>query len=284
MRIAESPREAFQSFHQSIPTDRKIEYINQLLKVGFDTIEAGSIVSTRLVPQLADTPEVIRGIDLSESRSGIMVLVGSRKGASVACGLSQVSRLSYPFSISASFLKQNLNITTGESISDVAWITDLCARTGKEPVIYISMAFGNPYGDDWNLDLLLQAVRTLTDLGVRIIPLSNVAIEIGPDLIKKVFSLLIPSFPGIEFGLHLHTSGKDVEQKIRAAWESGCRRFDTVTGGYGGCPMSGTEMLGNLDSEDLIRFALSGSVPVSLNRDPLLEAARLSKTIFSPLQ
>jgi len=281
MKIIESPREGLQSLHKVIPLEQKLRYINQLLKAGFDTVEAGSIVSPKLIPQLADTAEVIKGIDKEGSSSNIMVLVGNPRGAEIACDLGHVSHISYPFSVSPSFLRQNLNVTTDQSFSDLGRIIEHCSIKGKVPVIYISMAFGNPYGDPWSVELLLESVAKLDGMGVRIIPLSNVAIEIDGPVIRKIFSTVIPSFPEIEFGLHLHTSGNGLEEKLDAAWESGCRRFDSVIGGFGGCPMSGKELLGNLKTEDLMNFAIARDLDLEIARDEFKKALAISSEIFA---
>ncbi len=283
MKIIESPREGLQSVHQVVPANEKIRYINQLLRVGFDTIEAGSIVSPKLIPQLADTREVIMGLDTEGSRSRIMVLVGSPKGAEMACEIPGITHISYPFSVSATFLKQNLNVSPGQSLSDLGRIINRCSVSGKEAVIYISMAFGNPYGDPWNEELLAEAVEQLAGLGAEIIPLSNVAVEIDDPVIRKIFSLLVPSFPGIEFGLHLHTSSDGIAAKLSAAWESGCRRYDSVIGGHGGCPMSGREMLGNLKTEDLLAFAITRSADTGIVADEFRNASGISTEIFARL-
>jgi hydroxymethylglutaryl-CoA lyase len=199
-----------------------------------------------------------------------MVLVVNKKGAEILSEVKEITHISYPFSISPTFLKLNLNATPGQSLETVSEIVNLCEKAGKQPVIYISMAFGNPYGDPWNKDLLMDGIRMLKKIGIKVIPLSNVAIEIDKHFINEIFTLLIPEFPSIEFGLHLHTSNKDWHENVLAAYKSGCRRFDSVINGYGGCPMSGKEMLGNLKTENLVSFAtehgLAGDLdPVALN-------------------
>jgi hydroxymethylglutaryl-CoA lyase len=209
-----------------------------------------------------------------------MVLVVNAKGAEIISEMKEITHISYPFSISQEFLKKNLNTTTERSLETISEIVNLCEKTGKLPVIYISMAFGNPYGDPWNIGLLLGGIHRLKKLGVRVIPLSNVAIEIGPDLIRKVFSNLVPEFPTIEFGLHLHTTNKDWHENVSAAYECGCRRFDSVINGYGGCPMTGKEMLGNLKTENLIAFARDHGLAEDLDPDALTEAYRLVSSTF----
>jgi len=283
MKIIESPREGMQSLHFTIPTEKKVRYIQQLLNVGFDTVEVGSIVSRKLIPQMADTMEILQQLDFSDTSSNRMVLVVNKKGAEIISGVEGITHISYPHSISPVFLHKNLNSTTEQSLETVSEIANLCEKTGKQLVIYISMAFGNPYGDQWNTDILQECIRDLKQIGVKIIPLSNVAIEIGEKLISEIYSLLVPEFPSIEFGLHLHTTNKDWEENVSAAYACGVRRFDSVINGYGGCPMTGKEMLGNLKTENLLSFAkdhgLSGLDPLALN-----EALKMvSLTFMEPL-
>jgi hydroxymethylglutaryl-CoA lyase len=280
MKIIESPREGMQSLNFTIPAEKKVRYIQQLLSVGFDTVEVGSIVSRTLIPQMADTLEVLQQLDYSTTHSNRMVLVVNTKGAEILSGVKEVTHLSYPFSVSSTFLKKNLNTTTVQSLQTVSEIANICERSGKTLVIYISMAFGNPYGDPWNLGLLMGGIHQLKKLGIKIIPLSNVALEIGHDLIRKVFSNLIPEFPSTEFGLHLHTSNKDWHENVMAAYEAGCRRFDSVVSGYGGCPMTGKEMLGNLKTENLVEFARSQGKAGNLDMKALDEAYQLVVPTF----
>jgi hydroxymethylglutaryl-CoA lyase len=280
MKIIESPREGMQSLSYVIPTGKKIRYIRQLLKVGFDTVELGSIVSPKLIPQMADTLEVLRQIDFSGTPSNRMVLVVNKRGAEIISEVKEITHISYPHSISATFLKKNLNSSIEQSLETVNEIANLCEKTGKQLVIYISMAFGNPYEDPWSLDILVESIQTLKKIGVKIIPLSNVAIEIDQNIIKEIFSMLIPEFPSVEFGLHLHTTNKNWQENILAAYESGCRRYDSVINGYGGCPMTGKEMLGNLKTENLVEFARSRGLAGSIESDALDEAFRLVTSTF----
>ena len=280
MKIIESPREGMQSLHYTIPTEKKVRYIQQLIKIGFDTVEIGSIVSRKLIPQMADTLEVLQQLDFSGTRSNRMVLVVNKKGAEIISEVKEITHITYPHSISPTFLKKNLNTTTEQSIETVSEIANLCEKTGKQLVIYISMAFGNPYGDLWSTEILQDRIKVLQKIGVKIIPLSNVAIEIDKQIIREVFSLLIPEFPTIEFGLHLHTTNKDWQKNVLAAYECGCRRFDSVINGYGGCPMTGKEMLGNLKTENLVTFAGDHGLAGNLDPDALNEAYKLVSTTF----
>jgi hydroxymethylglutaryl-CoA lyase len=260
IKIIESPREGMQSLAHVIPYRRKIEYLNALLKVGFDTVELGSIVSPKLIPQLADSVEVIEHLDYSGTKSNRMILTVNRKGAEIAAGLSGITHISYPFAISPTFLKLNLNTTIEQSFDTVKAIKEICDKSGKQMVIYISMAYGNPYGDPWSLELLTEWIGMLAENGVRIIPLSNVAIEIGQVQINKEWL-----------------------GNLQEAWDRGCRRFDSVINGYGGCPMSGEEMLGNLKTENLLDFSDRIKQPPDLDKDALSLAYRLVPGAFEPL-
>jgi hydroxymethylglutaryl-CoA lyase len=280
MKIIESPREGMQSLHYTIPSEKKIRYIKQLLKVGFDTVEVGSIVSQKLIPQMADTMEILKQIDFSETRSNRMVLVVNKKGAEMISGLKEITHISYPHSISATFLKKNLNATTEQSLETVSEIANICEETGKQLVIYISMAFGNPYEDPWSMEILVETINVLKKIGVRIIPLSNVAIEIDNPIINEIFSSLIPEFPIIEFGLHLHTTNKNWEENLLTAYKAGCRRFDSVINGFGGCPMTGKEMLGNLKTENLVSFASNHGLAENIDFSALDEAVSLVGSTF----
>lgn len=265
MKIIESPREAMQALEILIPTERKIAYIQNLLDNGFDVLEAGSIVSPRLIPQMADSLTVLEKLDLSKTITRIMMLVVNKKGAEILAPYESVNYLSYPFSVSQGFQKQNLNANHDQSLSTIDFIQNTCVKSGKESVIYFSMAFGNDFGDAWSPDLLCEWAETMKNMGVRTIPLSNVSIEIDPELISKVFSLLIPEFPDIEFGMHLHTSERNWKAQVEAAYAAGCRRFDTVLGGLGGCPLSGAELMGNLNTLNLIAWMDENGIRHKLN-------------------
>lgn len=279
MKIIESPREGMQGFHRIIPTEDKIGYIGRLLEIGFDTVETGSIVSPKLIPQMADSIEVLNHLPLNP-RSNVMMLAVNRRGADIIAEIPNVSHLSYPFSFSSTFLKLNVNATVEQSLETVEHVAGLCRQRHKTPVIYISMAFGNPYGDPWSIDLLVEWVGKLYQAGIRIIPLSNVSTEIDASLISEVFSTLISFYPDVEFGLHLHTANQGWFEKVEAAWEAGCRRFDGVMNGWGGCPMAGKELLGNLKTENLILFAQEKKIDLSINREALLEIYTLASKVF----
>jgi hydroxymethylglutaryl-CoA lyase len=280
IKIIESPREGMQGFSRIIPAGEKVRYINQLLKVGFDTVEIGSIVSSRVIPQMADSLEVLKQLDLTGITTNRMFLAVTAAGAEKLAPLDELTHISYPFSFSPSFLKLNVNSTVEQSMETVDKVVSLCHSNNKQAVIYISMAFGNPYGDKWNTDLLVEWVDKLYQAGATIIPLSNVSMEIEASLIHEIYSILIPRFPGVEFGLHLHTANQGWLEKVKAAYHAGCRRFDGVINGYGGCPMAGKELLGNLRTENLVEFAAMNKIPLNIQRDALEEALRLAGGLF----
>jgi hydroxymethylglutaryl-CoA lyase len=280
MRIIESPREGMQGFGRIIPTAEKVRYINNLLRIGFDTVEIGSIVSPRLIPQMADSLEVIRKLDLSETTSKRMFLALNDRGAKVIADVDEITHISYPFSFSPAFLKLNVNSTVEKSLETVELVANLCHIHRKKAVIYISMAFGNPYGDPWNLDLLLEWTRKLRQAGAETITLSNVSMEIDAEMIREVYSALIPAFVDVEFGLHLHTTNFGWHDKVDAAYKAGCRRFDGVISGLGGCPMAGKEMLGNLKTENLVEYATLNNIPTTIKPLALNEACQMAEEVF----
>ncbi len=280
MKIIESPREGMQGLSHIISTDDKVRYINRLLRAGFDTIEIGSIVSSRLIPQMADTVEVIKRLDLSGQTANRMFLAVNLRGAELLASMDEVTHISYPFSFSPTFLKLNMHASVEDSLDTAGKIIRLCEKSGKKAVIYISMAFGNPYDEPWSADTLLYWVKVLHGAGATTIPLSNVSIEISAELIGTVYEALIPMFPGIEFGLHLHTSNMAWYDKVEAAWNSGCHRYDGVINGWGGCPMAGNRLLGNLKTENILSFAEHKRVSLQINNAELDEAFSIAAGIF----
>jgi hydroxymethylglutaryl-CoA lyase len=265
IKIIESPREGLQGFHHPVSTEAKVRFINRILEAGFDTVETGSIVSARLIPQMADSLDVLERLEVTGSSSHLMMLAVHEKGVRILADTERVTHISFPFSFTPSFLQLNVNTTVERAFETTALVTKLCADKKKTAVIYISMAFGNPYGDPWSIDLLVEWIGKLHAAGVRIIPLSNVSTEIDASLISDVYSTLIPAFPDIEFGLHLHTANEGWYEKVSAAWEAGCRRFDGVISGMGGCPMAGKELLGNLKTEHLLAFASRNGIQTGID-------------------
>jgi len=280
MKIIESPREGMQGLSYKISIENKVQYLNTLLNAGFDTVEIGSMASPKLIPQMADTLEVIRKLDLTETRSNRMVLAVDKKGADTLSMIEEVTHISYPFSFSPEFLRINLKSTIGQSIQTAGEILNTCIRLKKAMVLYFSMAFGNPYGDPWSQDLLEEWIGIFSEMGIETIVLSNVYTEISEAMISETFSSIIPCFQDIEFGLHLHTSSPKWNELIQAAWSSGCRRFDTVIHGLGGCPMTGRELLGNLKTENLLTFCADQSISTGIDQAMFDKACLQASNLF----
>jgi len=280
IRIIESPREGMQGVERFIPTSSKVRFVDHLLKVGFHAVETGSIVNPRVVPQMADSLELLSLLDFFGSASERMMLVLSRRGAERVAPLDEVTTLSYPFAFTPSFLEKNVRSTVEEAFATTAAVINLCEQHGKKAVIYISYAYGNPYGDPWSPDLLLEWIGKLNNIGARIVPLSNVSVEIDAGTVDRVFKTITGEYPGMEFGLHLHHGRGDWTAKVDAAYHAGCRRFDTVINGYGGCPMSGQEMMGNLNTLEFIHFLEQKKIPHGLDLEALREAVRMAEEIY----
>ena len=280
IKIIETPRDGMQGIERFIPTQNKIAYINLLLQCGFDTVEVGSFVSSKAIPQMRDTAEVLEKLDLSLTKSKIAVLVANLKGGKMAAGFDQVDELFYPFSTSPTFLKKNLNATIKEAEKTVDELQNLCVKNDKKLVTYLSMGFGDPYGDKWSIDLLYEWVDKLKSKGLSIIPLSDIMGDASPELIAEVFSQLITSFPDIEFGLHLHALAGQEYDKIDAAWQAGVRRFDTVINGMGGCPMTGKELVGNLALETLLYYCAEKNIETNIKKSILEQARRMIQKDF----
>ncbi|MBN2669302.1 MAG: hypothetical protein JXR60_08735 [Bacteroidales bacterium] len=254
IKIIECPRDAMQGITKFIPTQTKIDYINALLKVGYHSIDFGSFVSPRAIPQLKDTAEVVEGLDLSDTKTKLLAIVANTIGGEMASSFEKISYLGYPFSISPTFLKNNINSTIARSIVTTNKLINICEKNNKELVVYISMAFGNPYGDKWSIEILEEWVDILSKLGVKIIALSDTTGDSIAENVYSIFSDLIPRYSQIEFGFHLHTTPSSWYEKVDAAYKGGCRRFDAVINGIGGCPMSGKEMVGNLKTTNLFKY------------------------------
>lgn len=260
MKLIECPRDAMQGIHDFIDTDKKVEYINAILKCGFDTVDFGSFVSPKAIPQMRDTAEVLGRLDLSSTRSKLLAIVANARGAQDAVEFEEVTYLGFPFSISETFQQRNTNSSISESLTRVEEIQDLCHRNKKQLVVYISMAFGNPYGDEWSSDVAIAWTKRLAKMGVKIIALSDTIGVSNPENISYLFNKLIPEFPGIEIGAHLHTTPDSWEEKIHAAYTSGCRRFDSAIKGYGGCPMATDKLTGNMPTENLLNYLKKNNI------------------------
>ncbi|HWY12676.1 MAG TPA: hydroxymethylglutaryl-CoA lyase [Bacteroidia bacterium] len=281
MKITECPRDAMQGIKQFIPTGLKVEYINQLLKVGFDTIDFGSFVSAKAIPQLTDTAEVLKKLDLSTTKSKLLAIIANTRGAEDACKFEEIKYLGFPFSISETFQQRNTNSSIAESLIRVEEIQNLCIKHKKEMVVYISMAFGNPYADEWNSDIVIKWTKKLSEMGIKIIALADTIGCSTPENITYLFSSLIPEFKNVQIGAHLHSTKPKAMEKIEAAYKSGCRSFDVAVHGFGGCPMAKEELTGNMATEDLELYAKNNSISLNLNGSELLKSYELSWKIFN---
>ena len=254
IKFIECPRDAMQGIPILIPTEKKIKYIQSLLEVGFDVIDFGSFVSPKVIPQMADTAEVLKGLDLSNTKSKLLAIVANTKGAMEACLHPQIDFIGYPFSISETFQQRNTNSSIEESFERVKEIALLTHESGKELVIYISMGFGNPYGNEFNVDIIHQWVEKIAGLGVKIFSLSDTIGVATPELITEVFKGTVGYYNDLEFGAHLHSAPYNWLPKVKAAYKGGCRRFDVAIGGLGGCPLAKDELVGNLATEYFVNF------------------------------
>ncbi|MFN0187711.1 MAG: hydroxymethylglutaryl-CoA lyase [Bacteroidia bacterium] len=275
----ECPRDAMQGLSWFIPTAQKIAYINTLLGVGYDVIDFGSFVSPKAIPQLRDTAEVLGQLELND-RTRLLAIVANVRGAEDACEFDEISYLGFPFSISETFQQRNTNSSIDESLKSVEIIQNLCLRHHKELVVYMSMAFGNPYGDAWNEEIAVKWTKQIASLGVKTIAMSDtVGLAQAAD-VKKIFDAVIPSLPQVKIGAHLHASPDNWKLKVTAAWESGCRRFDSALKGYGGCPMAEDVLVGNLASENLYQFLNERSVKSSIDPAQFAHALMMASVIF----
>jgi len=280
LKLVECPRDAMQGILQPIPTEEKIAYLNQLLKVGFDTLDFGSFVSAKAIPQLADTPEVLAGLDLSASKTKLLAIVANLRGAEDAAAYPQIQYLGYPFSISETFQIRNTRKTIAESVVLVEEMQALCKAAHKELVVYISMGFGNPYGDAWSPKLAADWVAEIAARGVGIISLADTVGTADAVTIQPLFEELIPRFPNVEFGAHFHATAEKRHAKLQAAWDGGCRRFDSAMLGFGGCPFAEDELVGNISTESLLEFLHEQQVDSGLNTTELQQAAILAGQLF----
>jgi hydroxymethylglutaryl-CoA lyase len=269
LKIVECPRDAMQGIKEFIPTETKTAYINTLLQVGFDTIDFGSFVSPKAIPQLQDTAKVLAGLDLSKTKSKLLAIIANTRGAQDAVHFEEISYLGFPFSISETFQQRNTNSSIDQSLKTVEEIQNLCSKNKKQLVVYLSMAFGNPYGDVWNSDICITRAKRLHDMGIRIIAPSDTVGSSTPETINYLFSHLIPEFSDVEFGAHLHSTPEKIVEKVEAAYNSGCRRFDSAVLGFGGCPMAADDLTGNIATEMMVNYFVSKQIEPGLNLDLL---------------
>ena len=282
IKIIESPRDAMQALKKFIPTEKKIEYINELFKVGFDIIDIGSFVSEKVVPQMRDTSEVIKSVIIpDESNTKISVLAGNVKYAEIASEHDKVTYINYPFAISETFQKKNLKSDLNKSLKTADEIISICEKKNKKPIITISAAFGNPYDDDWGTDILMDWIEIFYDRGIRYLPLADTTASGTSHLIGLVLENVIREFPDVEFNLHLHTKSSETESKIKAAYDAGCRNFDTVYNGMGGCPMTGDEPIANLNTCDFINWLKVNNIEHKLKDSFFKNAFEKAVFLFS---
>ncbi len=280
IKIIDCPRDAMQGWEHFIPTHKKVEYLNSLLQVGFDTLDFGSFVSPKAIPQMADTREVLSNLDLSSSKTKLLAIVANLRGAEEAVAYDEITYIGFPFSISETFQQRNTHSSIADSLITVNRIQELCIRNHKQLVVYISMAFGNPYGDAYSPEVASHWVSQMVAAGIKIIALSD-TIGIGnPENIGYLFKHLIPEFSAVEIGAHLHTTPETWLEKVEAAYSNGCLRFDGALKGYGGCPMAADKLTGNMPTENLVKYFTEKQLVKEINQAKLLEASNLSSTIF----
>jgi len=281
IKLVECPRDAMQGWKTYIPTRDKIAYINQLLQVGFDTLDFGSFVSSKNIPQMADTKEVIPHLDLQNTDTKLLAIIANTRGAEEAASFEKIHYLGFPFSISPTFQRRNTNSSIEESFQTVIDMKNICDKNKKEPVVYISMAFGNPYDDEYNEDIVLYWITKLAGEGIAIISLADTVGLANPSQIASLTKAVTSSFPAIETGVHLHSTGVDWKEKIDAALQNGCTRFDGALKGVGGCPMAEDKLVGNINSEFMIPYFKELGVLKNINEEELRKAVAMASKIFA---
>lgn len=280
VKIIECPRDAMQGWPHFIETSKKIEYINELLKVGFDTIDFGSFVSPKAIPQMADTKEVLQKVDLKSGKSKLLAIVANVRGAQDAVNFDEITYLGFPFSISQVFQMRNANSTIENAISVVDEIQNLCSKNSKQLVVYISMGFGNPYGDEYHPDIVNKYISQITSFGVKIISVADTVGIATPDQVYDVMKNVIPEFPSIECGVHLHSTNENFKEKIDAALKAGVNRFDSAILGIGGCPMAGNDLVGNMNTSKMVSHFSQLGKPTGLDLHQLAKCEMMAASIF----
>ena len=280
IHITETPRDAMQAWPVTIPTSVKAKYINALLKVGFETVDAGSFVSPKAVPQMADTTDVLKLLDTDHTSSNLMVIVGNTRGGAAAASESKVKIMGFPYSFSGTFLKRNLNTSPEKAWQTIMDIKRTCEQSKKELRVYLTLAFGNPYGDKWNDEVVAREVEKLYARGIHTLVFSDPTGEGIPEDIARLCSETIRSFPDIKLGIHLHTKPDEWHHKVEAAWGGGIRNFESAQGGYGGCPMTGYELIANLDTQMLVEWCGQNKIPHNLDVRALSGLKQLALEVF----
>jgi hydroxymethylglutaryl-CoA lyase len=281
LKLIECPRDAMQGMHNFIATQEKVRYINALLKVGFHTIDFGSFVSAKAIPQMRDTAEVLAGLELKNSNTKLLAIVANLRGAEEACKHQEIKYLGFPFSISETFQRRNTNSSILDAFALVKTMQNLCVQNNKELVVYISMGFGNPYGDLWNAEIAINWVKKMAEIGITIISLSDTIGIASPKNISYLFDNLIKEMPQIEFGAHLHTTPDTWKEKLEAAYNSGCLRFDGAIKGFGGCPMAADKLTGNMPTENMVAYFKNKNLLPNLNMQAFNNAITIASDIFA---
>ncbi len=280
MKIVECPRDAMQGLHQFIPTEIKVNYINKLLQVGFDTIDFGSFVSLKAIPQMRDTAEVLAKLDLHGTNTQLLAIIANLRGAETAVGFDEVTYVGFPLSVSETFQQRNTNKSVAEALDEIARIQHICLKHSKTLVVYLSMAFGNPYGDLYSTEVVQQLAEKLVSLDIKIIAPSDTIGSSTPASVYDLFKSLIQNFPQVELGAHLHATPDDTIEKIEAAYQAGCRRFDGAVKGFGGCPMAKDELVGNIATEKMITYFEARSIALHLDKAKFDEAFQYANQVF----
>ncbi len=280
IELVECPRDAMQGWKHFISTEKKIEYLNSLLLVGFDTIDFGSFVSPKAIPQMPDTREVITKLEVRNTKSKLLAIVANVRGAEEAVTFDKINYLGFPFSISPAFQQRNTNSTIEESLSRVTEIQELCLKNEKRMIVYLSMGFGNPYGDEYNEEILLKWADEMVKLEIKIISLADTIGMATPEQISFSLDALIPKYPDTIFGVHLHSTPANWKEKIEAAVNAGCKRFDGALKGIGGCPMAQDDLVGNMNTELIISYLEEKNLIAGLNKEALEKSLQLASEIF----
>jgi len=280
IQVVECPRDAMQGIEEFIPTEKKAEYINMLLKVGFHTIDFGSFVSPKAIPQMRDTAAVLSKLNLDATDSKLLTIVANRRGAEEASSFDEIQYLGYPFSVSETFQQRNTNRSIEDSVVLVEEMQNLCVAKNKDLVVYLSMAFGNPYGEAWDVDIVAKWSEVLANMGVKILALSDTIGASSKETIKPLFSQLIPEFQEVTFGAHLHTTPQTWKEKVLAAYQAGCTRFDTAIQGFGGCPMAKDDLTGNMPTEKVLSFLNEQKEDAGLNALAFESAYNKAREVF----
>ncbi len=281
VKLIECPRDAMQGIKTWIPTEDKVAYINHILNCGFDTVDFGSFVSEKAIPQMRDTAEVLKQLNLHDTSSKLLAIVANTRGAEIAVQYDEITYLGFPFSISETFQQRNTNSSIEQSLARVEEIQQLCKKHHKQLVVYISMGFGNPYGDPWHAQIAIDwSTRLYKELDIKIIALSDTIGIANPDTIAALFNALIPALPAVEFGAHLHTTPTTWREKVEAAWQSGCKRFDGAIKGFGGCPMAADDLTGNMPTENVVAYFDENNILHGVDKNELKDTISKALAIF----